>query len=357
PTDVRNRVKNRFEHHLDAIILPGFSVVGLDSASPCVTGGSTVGSAGLRLRWEAPLEPPTATYHCLWNGSWDGETGNYASCTTSPYDDPELKLLEAITQDIGDFVPWEQSSLRGENWQWQEKINQFKNCLEDVLLRPPPLLEGNETVCPRTWDGWSCWDDTLPGHTVYAPCPQFVAGFLSSRQAHKYCNLDGTWFRHPVTKHIWSNYTACVDTHDLQLSFAFLVNIVRVLVTKLRAVNSPDNESTRKAVRATVILLPLLGLHYVVTPFRPDKGSIFLAYEIISALVTSLQGLCVALLFCFFNGEVLGVLRKTLSQTPCVRSEGRRMSYANTSISFLPRRASDGRSPSASPNHLQQTML
>ncbi|KAG0420196.1 hypothetical protein HPB47_003616, partial [Ixodes persulcatus] len=26
-------VKNRFEHHLDAIILPGFSVVGLDSAS------------------------------------------------------------------------------------------------------------------------------------------------------------------------------------------------------------------------------------------------------------------------------------------------------------------------------------
>ncbi|CAN7997891.1 unnamed protein product [Ixodes pacificus] len=33
------------------------------------------------------------------------------------------------------------------------------------------------------------------------------------------------------------------------------------------------------------------------------------------------------------------------------------MSYANTSISFLPRRASDGRSPSASPNHLQQTML
>ncbi|KAG0411041.1 hypothetical protein HPB47_011825 [Ixodes persulcatus] len=33
---VRNRVKNRFEHHLDAVILPGFSVVGLDSASLCL---------------------------------------------------------------------------------------------------------------------------------------------------------------------------------------------------------------------------------------------------------------------------------------------------------------------------------
>ncbi|KAH8009216.1 hypothetical protein HPB51_013124 [Rhipicephalus microplus] len=135
----------------------------------------------------------------------------------------------------------------------------------------------------------------------------------------------------------WGAYTTklVVRSSGKALSFAFLVNIVRVLVTKLRAVNSPDNESTRKAVRATVILLPLLGLHYVVTPFRPDKGSILLAYEIISALVTSLQGLCVALLFCFFNGEVLGVLRKTLSQTPWFRNKARRMSYANTSISFM----------------------
>lgn len=138
------------------------------------------------------------------------------------------------------------------------------------------------------------------------------------------------WVEHDF----WYTYVLSIPVcFSILLSFAFLVNIVRVLVTKLRAVNSPDNESTRKAVRATLILLPLLGLHYLVTPFRPDKGSLFLAYEIISALVTSLQGLCVALLFCFFNGEVLGVLRKALSQTPCFRSESRRTSYANTSIS------------------------
>ncbi|KAL1440294.1 hypothetical protein MTO96_031680 [Rhipicephalus appendiculatus] len=444
----------------------------------------------------------TAKYRCLADGSWNGETGNYSACTSSPYQDTELTLLRAIAHDIGEYVPWEQISARGENWMWQEKIGHFKHCLEHVLLKPPVENDGNQTLCPRTWDGWNCWDDTPPGRTVHAPCPQFVAGFLSTRQAHKLCTANGTWFRHPVTGLVWSNYTACVDTHDLQfrnlvnslyvtgysislvalilsmlifcyfrslrcrritihknlftsfiinnlcwilwyihiiaqphviaenpnwcqalhvvtqyfllcnylwmfceglylhtllvlafiaeekilkwflligwgfpllpiiayavlrsldpeaskmcwvehdvwytyilsvpvcfsilLSFAFLVNIVRVLVTKLRAVNSPDNESTRKAVRATVILLPLLGLHYVVTPFRPDKGSILLAYEIISALVTSLQGLCVALLFCFFNGEVLGVLRKTLSQTPWFRNKGRRMSYANTSIS------------------------
>ncbi|XP_077554447.1 calcitonin gene-related peptide type 1 receptor-like [Haemaphysalis longicornis] len=443
-----------------------------------------------------------AAFECFSNGSWDGDRANYSACTTSPPQDPELNLLRSIAQQISEYTPWEQSSVLGENWMWREKIDHFKDCLDRVLLRPLPELGGNESMCPRTWDGWNCWDDTPSGHTVYAPCPQFVAGFLSSRQAHKVCTSNGTWFRHPITGHIWSNYTACVDTQDLEfrnlvnalyvtgysvslvallvslfifsyfrslrcrritihknlftsfiinnlcwilwyihviaqplvieenptwcqvlhvvtqyfllcnylwmfceglylhtllvlafiaenkilkwfllvgwgfpllpsigyailrgidleasrmcwvehevwytyvlsvpvcfsilLSFAFLVNIVRVLVTKLRAENSPDNESTRKAVRATVILLPLLGLHYVVTPFRPDKGSMFLAYEIVSALVTSLQGLCVALLFCFFNGEVLGVLRKSLSKTSCFKKEGRRVSYANNSIS------------------------
>ncbi|XP_077554628.1 calcitonin gene-related peptide type 1 receptor-like isoform X3 [Haemaphysalis longicornis] len=468
----------------------------------------------------------TATYHCFANGSWDGDMANYSNCTSSAYEDSELQLLREISDDIGDYVPWEQSSLRGENWMWPQKINDFKHCLEHVLLKPARDTGANESMCPRTWDGWNCWNDTPPGLTVHAPCPHFVAGFLSSREAHKQCTANGTWFRHPITGNAWSNYTACVDTQDLQfrnlinllyvtgysislaalavslfifcyfrslrcrritihknlftsfiinnlcwilwytyiiaqphvieenpgwcqglhvvtqyfllcnyfwmfceglylhtllvfafiaedkllkwfliigwgfplvptiayaamrgqdaessrmcwvehdvwytyilsvpvcisilLSFAFLVNIVRVLVTKLRAVNSPDNESTRKAVRATLILLPLLGLHYLMTPFRPDKGSIFLAYEIISVLVTSLQGLCVALLFCFFNGEVLSVLRKAMSQTPFFRSEDRRMSYANTSISFLPRQSFDGRSPSVSPNHLQQSML
>ncbi|KAG8232149.1 hypothetical protein J437_LFUL012121 [Ladona fulva] len=137
----------------------------------------------------------------------------------------------------------------------------------------------------------------------------------------------------------------------------FLVNIVRLLLTKLRdqplpqppsppanrrktgkksrgrdteALDSESNGSaprwgggsgtfsrkqsssaaatarrSRKAVRATLILIPLLGLQYVLTPFRPESGAPGEAlYQILSAVVASYQGLCVALLFCFFNGEV-----------------------------------------------------
>nr|XP_037285461.1 calcitonin gene-related peptide type 1 receptor-like isoform X1 [Rhipicephalus microplus] len=162
------------------------------------------------------------------------------------------------------------------------------------------------------------------------------------------------WLEHDV----WYTYILIVPVcFSILLSLAFLVNIVRVLVSKLRAVNSPDRDSARKAVRATLILLPLLGLHYVVLPFRPERDHICLTYEIFSALVTSLQGLCVSMLYCFFNEEVLTVLRRVLSQTPCATKEWRRMSLANSTITFLSRRASDGKGLSPSPANIQQSSL
>ncbi|OAD58670.1 Calcitonin receptor [Eufriesea mexicana] len=34
-------------------------------------------------------------------------------------------------------------------------------------------------------------------------------------RAHKYCEANGTWFRHPVSDQVWSNYTTCVNLKDL----------------------------------------------------------------------------------------------------------------------------------------------
>ncbi|XP_077512266.1 calcitonin gene-related peptide type 1 receptor-like [Amblyomma americanum] len=426
---------------------------------------------------------------------------NYTSCTGSSYHDPSLKVLYGIAEDVGHYVPWERSSLRGENRMWRDKIDRFKNCLRYMLQRPALHLDDNRSMCYRTWDGWTCWKDTPPGQTAYASCPRFVAGFSALRKAEKVCTLNGTWFRHPVSGNVWSNYTACVDEGDLQFrnfvnllyvigytlssaallfslfifcyfrslrcrritvhknlflsfiinnlcwivwynhvisnpdviernpiwcralhvvtqyfllcnylwmfcegfylhtllvvafiaeekiltsllligwgfpilptvayavvrgldteasdmcwvehdvwytyilsvtvglsimfSFAFLVNIVRVLVTKLRVLNSPDNQRSRKAVRATIILLPLLGLHYVLTPFRPQcGGGILLVYEVISAIFTSLQGLCVAILFCFIHDEVVAALRQTYSKRLRFRTTYRTF-YADTSV-------------------------
>nr|AKQ63006.1 DH31-like receptor 1 [Platynereis dumerilii] len=107
------------------------------------------------------------------------------------------------------------------------------------------------------------------------------------------------------------------------LNLFFLCNIVRVLITKLRAVNSPDTNQTRKAVRATLILIPLLGLQYILLPFRPNDGSPLLdVYLHVSALVTAFQGLFVSTIFCFFNGEVISVLKRKWGQHRLMQGNG-----------------------------------
>ncbi|GAB6018617.1 hypothetical protein CHUAL_000301 [Chamberlinius hualienensis] len=121
------------------------------------------------------------------------------------------------------------------------------------------------------------------------------------------------------TEHCWINeslYCWIIKSPvymSMLANLVFLINIVKVLVTKLRAVNSSDTDQTIKAVRATIILIPLLGLHYFITPFRPEpKSSLEFAYGVVSAIVTSFQGFAVALLFCFFNAEVNQIATLTL---------------------------------------------
>lgn len=102
-----------------------------------------------------------------------------------------------------------------------------------------------------------------------------------------------------------------VIVFTLVTNLVFLFNIIRVLVTKLRAVNSPDTIQAKKAVRATVILIPLLGVQFVLFPMKPPDGTLLIEiYFMTIALVTSLQGLFVAALFCFFNGEVMTALSR-----------------------------------------------
>ncbi|KAG7313200.1 hypothetical protein JYU34_000299 [Plutella xylostella] len=332
--------------------------------------------------------------------------------------------------------------------------------------------------CPRTFDGFACWDPAPAPSTAVQPCPGFIVGFDPRRLAYKKCLENGTWFALPGGKRPWTNYTTCIDMEDLgfrnvvneiyvigyaisvvalilsmlifvyfrtlhctririhmhlftsftlnallwitwyktvvsyavfaqensiwcQLlhlathyamvcsymwmfcealhlhialivvfirdkvamrwfmclgwvfpmiliaayaiarihaddaiercwmdpsdtfwiisipvvisliaSFVFLVNIVRVLITKLPAVNHHTPAAVKKAVRATLILIPLFGLHFVLIPLRPAPDSPGeKIYQLVSAVLTSFQGVCVAILFCFTNHDVLTAAR------------------------------------------------
>ncbi|CAG5045497.1 unnamed protein product [Parnassius apollo] len=122
------------------------------------------------------------------------------------------------------------------------------------------------------------------------------------------------------------------------LNLGFLCNIVRVLCTKLRAGGAAGgaarpSATALHALRATCLLAPLLGLQYLLTPFRPDRtASWWLVYEYISAITISLQGLCVAVLYCFCNGEVLAQLRR---RWRVLTFRPRANSTTNTTVSFV----------------------
>ncbi|OXA58279.1 Calcitonin gene-related peptide type 1 receptor [Folsomia candida] len=115
----------------------------------------------------------------------------------------------------------------------------------------------------------------------------------------------------------WANSNCWVVPEEAWewVNALFLINIIRVLVTKLRATHAQEPSQYRKAVRATLVLLPLFGLHFLVTIYRPPTSTgVCLWTEIYfyaNDILDGIQGFMVALIFCYFNGEVSTLLKRS----------------------------------------------
>ncbi|XP_029700367.1 calcitonin receptor isoform X1 [Takifugu rubripes] len=129
----------------------------------------------------------------------------------------------------------------------------------------------------------------------------------------------------------------------LLVNLFFLLNIIRVLVTKLRDTHRAESNMYMKAVRATLILVPLLGIQFVIFPWRPENRIAGEVYEYIMHILMHYQGLLVATIFCFFNGEVQAALKRQWMQYKTQWGQRRKdhcsmrsTSYTATSITEVP---------------------
>lgn len=76
---------------------------------------------------------------------------------------------------------------------------------------------------------------------------------------------------------------------------------------KLRQSHTSDVEQVRKAVRAAVVLLPLLGITNLlnISEAPLDRSAFeFALWSYTTHFLTSFQGFFIAMLYCFLNGEV-----------------------------------------------------
>ncbi|CAL1300241.1 unnamed protein product [Larinioides sclopetarius] len=90
----------------------------------------------------------------------------------------------------------------------------------------------------------------------------------------------------------------------LLANIIFLTKIMWVLITKLRATNTVESEQYRKAAKALLVLIPLLGVTYILVIATPNHRTGEVIFTFIQATLLSIQGFIVAVLYCFLNGEV-----------------------------------------------------
>lgn len=100
----------------------------------------------------------------------------------------------------------------------------------------------------------------------------------------------------------------------LFVNFLFLLNIVRVLITKLKETHCAESTAYMKAVRATLILIPLLGVQFILFPWRPEGRISRAIYDFFINIFSHFQGFLVAIIFCFCNAEAQTALKRKWSQ-------------------------------------------
>uniref|UniRef100_A0A3Q4BY65 Uncharacterized protein n=1 Tax=Mola mola TaxID=94237 RepID=A0A3Q4BY65_MOLML len=95
--------------------------------------------------------------------------------------------------------------------------------------------------------------------------------------------------------------------------FVIFIKILMLLLSKLKADQVKFTDYRYSLARATLVLIPLLGIHEVVFTVLIDEymeGSNRYARDFINLTLSSFQGFLVAVLYCFANGEVQAELKK-----------------------------------------------
>ncbi|XP_053564521.1 glucagon-like peptide 2 receptor [Bombina bombina] len=123
------------------------------------------------------------------------------------------------------------------------------------------------------------------------------------------------------------------------INFFIFLKILKLLQSKLKAQQMKFTDYKCRLTRATLVLIPLLGIHDVAFSFFTDEQveGIYKHIRLFLQLtLSSFQGFLVATLYCFANGEVRAELRKQwdlfqLHYVPCQNFFSNKVKYQTKS--------------------------
>ncbi|XP_020282173.1 vasoactive intestinal polypeptide receptor 2-like isoform X2 [Pseudomyrmex gracilis] len=103
---------------------------------------------------------------------------------------------------------------------------------------------------------------------------------------------------------------------SILINFVLFINIVRVLLIKLKSTMSEETKRYKRWARSTLVLVPLFGVHYAFFIGMSYSIGVNETVEVVwlfcDQLFASFQGFFVAVLYCFLNGEVRAEVSRTL---------------------------------------------
>ncbi|KAK3927962.1 Diuretic hormone receptor [Frankliniella fusca] len=176
-----------------------------------------------------------------------------------------------------------------------------------------------------------------------------VVAWVITRLVHPPDQGEGVtcpWWQEHWADRIWIQ-APCILV--LVVNSIFLVFIMYVLITKLRSEgsmrpgrgghdhSSAEQQQSAKAAKALLVLIPLLGITYILVIYGPTTGNAAQAFDLARALLLSTQGLLVALFYCFLNTDVRHTVGHRWERWREMRTVGRQRNGRATSVNWTTR--------------------
>ncbi|XP_070611770.1 calcitonin gene-related peptide type 1 receptor-like [Erythrolamprus reginae] len=96
----------------------------------------------------------------------------------------------------------------------------------------------------------------------------------------------------------------------LLVNFLILISIVRIIIKKSRTRHLRKSFQYLKAVRATFLLVPLLGIQMLFVSWEPEGRTIKEIHQYVLHVFIQFQGLFLSILLCFSDKKVHSVIRR-----------------------------------------------